>query len=86
MTRARLAIGALAWAGLLVLTVVWWAPTLLLALARWQGGRARFAAVMVLGRALVALGWPEVASGLYAAEAERATRDLRAIRAERRGW
>ena len=86
MTRARHALGALGWAGLLVLALVWWAPTLLLAVARWQGGRARFVAVMVLGRALVALGCPEDASGIYAAEAERAERSLRAIRAGRRGW
>lgn len=86
MTRARHALGALAWAGLLVLALAWWAPTLLLALARWQGGRARFGVVMMLGRALVALGWPEVASRVFAAEMARAERSLRAIRAGRRGW
>lgn len=71
------------WAAMVALTLVWWAPLTLLLLARWQGGRARFSAVMALGRALVALGLPEVASGLHAAEAARAERSLRAIRAGR---
>ncbi|MGI4765478.1 MAG: hypothetical protein ACRYGP_10535 [Janthinobacterium lividum] len=68
---------------MLVLALLWWLPTLLLVLARWQGGRLRLEIVMGLGRALVALGWPEVAAGLYEAEAERAERSLRALKGRR---
>ena len=68
----------------LVLALLWWAPSFLLVLARWQGGRVRFEAVLVLGRALVALGWPEVASRVYAAEIRRAEHGIRAIRAAQR--
>lgn len=73
----------MAWAALIALALVWWLPSILLALTRWQAGRLRFEVVMGLGRALAALGRPEVASRLYGAEAARAERGLRAIRAGR---
>jgi hypothetical protein len=82
--QRRHAIGALTWGAMVALTLVWWTPSLLLAVARWQGGRARFGAVMMLGRALVAMGLLGAASQLYAAEAERATQAMRAIRAGQR--
>ena len=67
MSRARHAFGALACGAMVAATVLWWLPSFVLALVRLGGICVRFEVVVGLGRALVALGWPEVASRLYGA-------------------
>ena len=84
MARARHALGALAWGAMVAATLLWWSPSFLLAVARWQGGRLRFAAMMVLGRALVALGWPGAASRVYGAPLALAERQRREMIRRRR--
>ena len=88
MSRALDTLRAAVWWAALAAVGLWLLPSIAVALARWWGSWLRFEATMCLGRALVAVGLPEVARWVYAAEIARAERGMQAIEGWRgwRGW
>ncbi len=69
-----------AWWASLAAVLLWLMPSLALAASALLLDRLRFRLALGLGRALMAAGWPGVASRIYVAEMGRTGRHMRALR------
>ena len=80
----RREMSAVAWAALLALTLLWWMPSILLAVAGLLLDRLRFVLTLVLVDVLCALGRRDAALRVCEAARQRCERRMRAL-AGRRG-
>ncbi len=85
MRLAFLFLRAAAWVALLVLTLVWWTPSLLLTVAGLLLDRLRFALTMALVDVLRTLGRRDAPIRVCEAASRRCERRMRTL-AGRRGW